>query len=288
MSCNCTTPSPVVPVNPELPGLGTLTDCCQQPEPCFGTVPTSVTGSAAPCTNGDALRSSSSTGTTLDPSWTDSIEDRNGNGVTLLGRLGRKLARLAGNGFIQIRDGFAFVVKSVPILVVDQWHEWYKPTGINKKPVIGAPLAAPYDVIADTNGQLHAIQGISGDAVHGGSLRVWDKDAAAWVTTETCDVPIERRGLAPRVTSIELAGFTAIPANSTADAVRELSVLSGSGIIVVNQQPTIASSCDCEGCEPEAAVASVATFLPFPDTEDEEASYTLKWNTEGPYWSLDA
>lgn len=289
MSCNCSsTPTPVVPVNPELPPLGTPAELCCPQDPCLGNVPASITGSPVSCSSGNNLTSSASPGTTLDSTWTDALGDHNGEGVTLLGRIGRKLAKVLGNGFLQIRDGKAFVVTSVALKVTDVWHQWVKLTGINRRPVIGDALPFTYQIIGDANGQLHGIQGLVGDLITCGSVHVWNKDEGLWETKETADIPIERRGLAPRVTALELTGFEPISAQGSATTVRELSVLSGSGIIVVNQQATIPSSCDCEGCEPEAALASVATFLPFPTSEDEAATFSLKWTVEdGPHWVED-
>lgn len=287
MSCNCSTPTPVVPVNPTLPSIGTAAELCCPTDSCLGSVPAAITGSPVSCNSGNNLVSTSSPGTTLDGSWTDALPDHNGDGVVLLGRIGRKLAKLIGNGFIQIREGVAFVVSNVELKVNDLWHEWFMPSGLNKRPIIGVPLPFPYQLIADSNGQLHAIQGLQGEGVYGDSVSVWNKEASLWEIREAADFPLLQRGLSPRLTALELVGFAPIAASGTSDDVRQLSTLAGSGIIVVNQQATVPSSCDCEGCEPQAAVASVATFLPFPTSEDEDATFTLKWNTEGPYWSED-
>lgn len=284
MACNCSSSTTIVPapVNAELPGLGDLTPCA--PAAC-GTLDAPV--SKRPCVSSSALQSASSNGFTLPTGYDDAIADYNGEGVRLLGRIGRVLARLSGTGFISIRDGLAFVVQSVPLKITQLWHNWYKPSGINKRPILGAPYPFPNHVVADSEGNLFGVKGLTGEGIVEDSVHVFSKDREQWETRETCDVPLKIRGLAPRSTGIEIAGFVPIATSGESTDVRELQVLTGSGIIVVNQQATIPSSCDCEGCTPEAAVASVATFLPFPDTEDAEATYTLKWKTTGAYWDLD-
>lgn len=283
MSCNCSTPAVAPPaISTDFPAL---VDACPAAQ-CSG-ISGAATVLSPVCVSGQSLNSQPSPGYRLPTEYTDAIEDYNKSGITLLGRIGRSLAKLSGNGFLQIRNGLATVVQQVPLQVAALYHEWWKPAGINKRPIIGAPRPFYNQVIADAEGNLFAIQGLTGAGVTHDSLHVWSLADECWVTKQVADFPLLKRGLLPTSTAIELTGFEPIAANGAATEVRELTALAGSGIIMVNQQATIPSSCDCDGCEPQAAVASVATFLPFPTSEDEEATFTLKWNTSGPYWDED-
>lgn len=281
MSCNCTasTPTPVavVPVNPTLPSLDDLTAACAagtscQTDPCFGSTPPSVTGGAV-CTDSNAIRSTASCGYTLPTGFTDALNDNSGTGVVLLGRLGSKLAKLSGNGFIQIVNGLAHVVSSVKMRVTDLWHEYWVPAGIGARPVVGVPLAFPFQVIADSAGVLHAIKGESGETITHDSVHVWNLAGGYWETRQTADFPTLQRGLLPTLTQIELVGFAPIATSGSADDVRALHRLQGSGTIYFEQQPTIDASCACEGCTPVPAVSTVAKFLANPT---EEGTYTRK------------
>lgn len=286
MSCNCTTPAAVAPVNPELPTLSALSQACADTtlcatDECLGTTPASVTGTpVARCADSNALRSSASCGYTLPNGFTDPINDRNGEGVTLLGRIGAKLAKLAGSGFIRIVDGKAFIVASVPIKLSTLWHQWWKPAGINARPALGDPLPFHHAVIADSEGNLHGIKGGTEDA-----SAVWSAEREQWEIKAEADRTLCKRGHLERAASLELVGLEAIPALGTGTEIRDLKTLAGSGIIVVEQVATTASSCDCPGCEPVPAVSSVASFLPFPTGD---STWSLKWNaTDGAHWVED-
>lgn len=287
MSCNCATPAAVVPTNPELPPLAALTGACAESalcatDECLGTTPASLVGSTGGCADGNALRSSASCGYTLPTGFTDPINDRGNDGVTLLGRIGSKLARLAGSGFIRLIDGKAFVVQTIPLKVADLWHQWWKPAGINTRPVLGDPLPFTNAVIADSDGNLHAIRGGAEDAT-----KFWDAELEHWEVKPVADITPSHRGHLERAATLELIGIEAISVAGTGAEIRDFKTLAGSGIIVVEQAATTPSSCACEGCEPVAAVSSIARFLAFPT--DAEATFTLKWSAAlGPHWSEDA
>jgi hypothetical protein len=286
MSCNCTTPASVAPVNPELPTLSALSQACADTvacatDECLGTTPASVTGSpVSRCADSNALRSSASCGYTLPNGFTDPIADRNNEGVTLLGRIGAKLAKLTGSGFIKIVEGKAFIVSSVPIKISTLWHQWWKPTGINARPALGAPLPFHHAVIADSVGNLHGIKGGAEDAG-----QVWNSEMQQWEVRAEADRAFAKRGHLERAASLELVGLEAIAVSGTGAEVRNFKTLAGSGLIVVEQTSTTASSCDCPGCEPVPAMSSIARFVPFPSGD---ATWTLKWDAEsGPHWVED-
>jgi len=286
MSCNCTTPAAVVPTNPELPSLTELSQACVDTtlcatDECLGTTPASVTGSpVSRCADSNALRSTASCGYTLPNGFTDPIADRATEGVTLLGRIGAKLAKLTGSGFIRIVDGKAFIVAAIPIKLTTLWHQWWKPAGINTRPVLGDPLPFTHAVIADSDGNLHGIKGALEDAGP-----VWNAELAQWEIKPEADRDYPKRGHLERAATLELIGIESIPVNGTGAEIRNFKTLAGAGMIVVEQSPTTASSCDCPGCEPVAAVSSVARFLAFPTGD---ATWSLKWNADdGPHWVED-
>jgi hypothetical protein len=265
----------IAPVNPDLPSLA---DVCPE-----------VVVEALPCSGEDLSCSSASPGYTLPTGWDDPVYDYNGNGIRIMGRLKNKLAAFKGSGFLKLVNGLAYVVDVVPLRVSSLWHQWFKPAGINKRPILGVPLPFKNQVMADELGNLYGIKGLTGEGVTTDSSHYYDRELEQWDTREDADIPLLKRGLLPTATAIELVGFVPIATSGAATDVRELKAFSGSGIVVVNQQATIPSSCDCDGCEPVAAVASVATFLPFPTGE---GAYSLKVAVDGdgvptPAWVED-
>jgi hypothetical protein len=234
---------------------------------------------AAPCCeDANALSSDTSDGATVD-SWATVSVCATEN-VTLLGRIGNVCARLVGTGFIKITDGKASIVSSIPIRVRDMWHEWWRPAR-GRNPVPGVPKDFPYAVIADSAGDLHAIKG-DPDA---DSVQVWNSSLNVFETLPVSAFPKKQRGLLPRAAALEIVGLAAIPENGSTTAVRDFSTLSGSGILVITQQDTVPSNCACPGCDPEASVASVATFLANPVGA---GPFTLKFSADdGHYWSED-
>lgn len=214
-------------------------------------------------TDSDCLTSDSSDGTTLASSWLDAC--CHSSGVTLLGRVGSKLARFAGSGFIQIENGIASVVPSVPLRLTTLWHRWWKPTPASP-PILGAPLPHPYQVIADDEGNFHGIKGVDSED----SISLWDSTAKTFAHTPLSEIPHYTKGLLPRATGIELTGFTPVAALGDVTAVRQEQVLSGTGLVFLTEQATVAGGCN-------AAKASVAAAVPFPVTTG--TVFTLKYST---------
>lgn len=255
MSCNCTKTVAVSPSGEPLPSvaddaaLASSVETCKE---CYSDP-----------SNDNACESE---GTSLDSTWLN-----NGcytEGVTLLGRIGNKLARLGGTGFIKIANGAASVVQSVPLQLTTLWHRWWKPTALSR-PVLGEPLAYPYLSIADANGNLHAVKGPADEQ----AAPVWDPTTKEFTNLPLSELPLSQKGLLPRAASLELVGYAAIPSDGSAEAVRNLTTLAGEGIIIVTKQDTVDATCACEGCDPVESKASVATFLPNPT---EAGTYSLK------------
>lgn len=198
-------------------------------------------------------------------------------GVTLFARLGDKFTRFTKSGFIQLKKGKAYVVEVLDLKLSELYHRRYRNFG-KGLPVLGEPLDSTYDVVADDTGKMFAQKGTTEED----SLKMWDSDLNLHVVTPVSELPKTHKGLLPYETELELVGFVPIPSNGSPTAVRDLSVLSGEGIIVFEKQATVASDCLCEGCQPVEAEASVAKFLPNPTGD---GVYTLKFSVDdGHYW----
>jgi len=238
-------------------------------------VTTGSVQSCAPCEDG--VCSSDSEGSAVPSLWLDSCCKN--EGVTLFGRVGNRLSHFTGSGFIKLVKGKASVVSAVPLALTTLWHNFFK-TGPGNRPVVGDPLPFSYLAVGAPDGALHAIKGT--DEV---SSPIWD--GTQWTIAPLSEQGLCQKGLLPRLEELELVGYAPIVEGGDVDAVRCLSSLQGSGIIVVNAVATVDSECACEGCEPSPAFASVASFLAFPD--DDVNSYSLKWsNADGPTWVQDS
>lgn len=266
MSCNCTTNHASIPVAPR--GLPEVADVY----PCAGG-----TVASTPCPT--AVESSQpSAGSNLDASWTDaSAADNIPEGVVPLLRYGRKLVKFTGSGFLQYFNGRAKLVKSFYLKVTNLWHDRWTPAGIGRKPLLGNPLPAPFFIIADTEGNLHAWQGQQDASTLRDSKTVWSFDRKQWEVRDVADFPALQKGLLPQVSQIEVTGFSAIPSSGKPDDVRQISALAGEGFFHLKKIPTIASSCDCEGCAVTPAFAYVTEFIAEPS---DDGIYVLKITIE--------
>ena len=225
----------------------------------------------------NCLNSDASEGTTLPSSWSDACcADE---GLTILARIGSKLSRFAGTGFIAIESGVAKIVPSVPIQLTTLWHRWWKPTPASA-PILGEPLAYPYQTIADTSGVLHAIKGPADED----ATPVWDAVAKEYTQMPLSEVPLDRKGVITSQDDIELVGYEPIPVGGDPDTVRPMRALSGAGLVVLTEQATLDDTCDCA---PGTGTVSLAQTLPLPSGGE---VYTLKFSNAqgGLYWSEDA
>ena len=265
MSCNCQN---IVPLSPSGECLPSITDEC------------AFTRAESICREVDpsCVNSTDSEGTTLANSWTDAACYN--SGATILARVGSKLARFSGTGFISLVNGVASVVTSVPLRVSTIWHRWWKATPTSA-PILGEPLAYPYQVIADSNGTLHGIRGPEDEKAVG----VWNPATKDFTQTPLSEVPKQVKGVVRTSTGIELTGFAPIAGGGDVAAVRDMKALSGSGLVILTEQVTVDDSCECA---PGSGTASVAATLELPTPVADE-TYTLKFSTAlGLYWSEDA
>ena len=265
MSCNCQTVTPVSPTGDCLP---TVADDCALAKP---------TSICKPCPEDpNCLVADGSDGTTLASSWTDAC-CYNEN-VTLLARVGDKLARFTGTGFLSFVSGKASLVAAVPLKLVHIWHRWWKPTAAST-PILGEPLDFNYQAVGDSEGNLHAIKGISDED----SETVWKHEEKVFRQTPQSELKRPLKGLLPRAVELELIGYAPIPDDGSITLVRQLSSLAGSGILIVEQQDTVANP--DEPCD--ESLASVAKFLALPVPVAAE-TYSLKYSTAlGLHWSED-
>lgn len=199
-------------------------------------------------------------------------------GVTILCRVGDVVSRFTKSGFIQLKKGKAFIVENLTLKINNLYHQRYHSLG-KGLPVLGVPLDSNYDVIADETGELFGQKGLDTEA----SLKLWNPDIQKHTVIAASEFPKTHKGLLQPQSELELVGYAPIAVGLPPTTVRELSVLSGEGIIFFENQATIASDCVCEGCQPVEATASVAKFLPNP-TDD--GDYVLRYNSvNGHYWS---
>lgn len=209
------------------------------------------------CDDQTALPSSPTDGSDIS-SWATDAACYNEN-VVLLGRVGNRLARLVGSGFIAITNGYASIVESVPLKVRNLWHRWWK-SSPTATPVIGEPLNFPYQVISDSYGNLSAIKGGEYD-----SVKVWDASANAFVDTRVSALPHCVEGVLPRVPALELTGYVPLsPGDSLGpENARCVQALLGTGVLLARTVSTVGGTpCNAEG---EATVVSALTMPPNND-----------------------
>lgn len=267
MSCNCQT---IVPAAPDGSCLPLIADDCAlaKNQTICKTCPS----------DDECLRSDTSDGTTLASSWTDA--GCYSEGVTILGRVGSKLARFAGTGFIALEAGIAKVVSAVPIKLTTIWHRWWKPTPASP-PILGEPLAYPYLAISDSEGNIHAIKGPADE----NALPHWDATTKEFTQKPVSEVALDRKGAILRANNLELVGYTPIADGGDVDAVRPMRALNGSGLVVLTEVATVDPTCECA---PGAGTASKASTLTLPTPAADE-TYTLKYSAAlGLHWSEDA
>lgn len=242
MSCNCHTNPPLPLISDDTATSPGLEVCCDDPA---------------------LVSSTPGEGTTLDNSWLDTVCQT--SGVTLFGRVGNKLARLVGTGFLAITNGAVSVVTSVPLSVRTLWHRWWKTTP-NATPIVGVPLPFPYMVIADSQGGLHAIKG----AVDVVSVPVWN--GTEYVQTPASELPHAAKGVLTQGTGIELVGYAPV-ADKCAATERNERGLAGAGLVWLEEVTLENEACGCSGVNDTVSVAR--TFaLPPSDGHTYKLTYT--------------
>ncbi len=226
--------------------------------PTIDQIPTSPQARVEVCCDDPTLAPADpGTGTELNTSWTDAACYK--DEIVILGRVGTKLARFAGSGFIKLVDGVASVVTSVPLSVRTLWHRWWKSSS-TAVPVIGAPLAYPYQVIADTAGNPHVIRGEADkDAVP-----FWDGTSEEFSMKPVSGITHQKAGPFVQASEIELTGFAPL-SDRCAATIRPERGLSGAGLVYLEERDTSSDACGCSGSN---ATVSVAKALARPPSDD--------------------
>lgn len=226
----------------------------------------------------EALKADTSEGTTLANSWSDAqchVED-----LTILARVGQKLARFTGTGFIALDTGIARVVKAVPLTLQNLWHNYFKPSPTSS-PILGEPLPYSYMAVGDDKGNIHAIKGTANED----AAPYWDSTTKQFTQRPVSENTLPRKGVVTAASGLEIVGYAPIADGGNPAEIRNLHALLGAGLMYMEQQATVDDACDCA---PGSGIASVAKTLALPVPTGSE-TYSLKYSTaEGLHWSEDA
>jgi len=211
-----------------------------------------------------------SQGCKLDSCLTDPKDLPFGDDLTILGRVGDRLARFTGSGYIEINNGLARVTASPTLRIRDIWAQW------DANCHIGDPLPYPYATAVDGNGVLHALAGL----VDSDSLQVWDHTAKQWSAISVAALKQKVNFTLPQSDHIELTGFEEVGMyDSSCGAEREMKALRGNGMVYLEKVPV--NACD-DPCSTEA-FAYIAKVVDFPTIVGTE-TYKLQYSSSGLAW----
>lgn len=274
MACNCSSPQPSG-LDPSTQTPLPTIEALQALGACGGAV---ALGDS--CCD-DSLPSCNSDGSTLPSALTDARCVGPGEGITLLGRIGATLARFSGNGFLQLLNGKAYVVSSVPLVIRQLWHRYFR-VGSSSTPVLGDPHPFPYGVVADLKGSLYGIRGFDTRK----ALHVWNFETAHWETISPDQFPLEVSRRIFQSDGIELIGFEPVPILGSPSDVRNLRALSGAGIVYLERVATAADDvpANCEPCA-DAGFAYVAKVALFPVATGSQI-YDITYTSTGIVFDL--
>ena len=236
------------------------------------------------CENPKASTSTDTNGHELSHCWLDATPVTK---MTLLGRVGRFLAKLTGEGVLWLdKNGEVSIKKFLPFRTSHLWHKWYKPTA-NSAPIIGNPMNYPYKVITDLDGNPFTIMGLPNED----SIEVYNHETQEYEQRPITDFPVcVSEKLTPSNTNFELVGFEALSESDSTDLRRCLKRISGEGMICLKRVPTAPTQiCDCDSCEAtgeESSETTVVEFIPYPTTDCADDSPFILTYTPGscPSW----
>jgi hypothetical protein len=267
MSCGCSTPA-TPPDDSTLTVASTTDATCGSgmtvadyqayvagqigcPGPCGPT-------ESAECLDPNLLSANPATGKDLDTTWTNAVQ---ADSMTLLGRFGRKLAKLKGEGWLWAQNGVVFLRQPV-ISVKNLWARWIRPTP-KSLPVPGDPDPINYIAVSDGDGNVY---GLPGKREFDSTL-VWDKTAKKWEVRSVASQPICVEEIIPEENGLELVGFAPLPVDGPTDTERCLKRLCGPpGILIGVEEPAPGNCTNCEGDEEVCATLVVHT-LPNPPAD---------------------
>ena len=274
--CDCDANAPILPEDAPLemvesalpPTLDTLQNVSGSRSPWV----------TAPGCDLNAEEATESSGSILETKWTDACPS---NGLTLLARIGNRLAKFCGSGFLRVVDGKTYLVEHIPLVVRQFWHDWFRDGAVSR---LGRPKTAPYLVVTNDNGEAHLIKGIAGKRTH----LVSDPTSQQWVPQPIGDTPLEVTRKLNSNPILEIVGFQAVPVLGDVTAVRDLRRLMGTGVVYLERVLTAPTPpiVGCPEC-PEDAFTYVAKVLTFPtiiESETEIGRHRLIFSSEGLYW----
>lgn len=243
------------------------------PDACAWTEPT--------CVNGENIQSSTSAGQVLGSDLTNARCAEEGEPLTLLARAGNALTKFVGDGFLQVTNGKAVLVKHLQLSLTQLWHYWVTPCG-SSTPILSDPMPFPYGTVADGLGRIYGIQGFQdADTVH-----VWSFENKQWESKKLCELPIEVQKTLTQTAHGELCVFEEVPVmGDPSTLIRELKVLGGEGVVYLEKTAVG----QVEGGCVENNFAYVAKVLEFPEIvqlplEAETARHRLVYSSHGLYW----
>jgi hypothetical protein len=261
-----------------------MSDCPQCSQVVINTedlplLPTTPVAANPVCADDDSIASTSSTGCKLDSCLTDPRDLLDGEGMTLLGRVGNILTRFKCNGFIEVRAGLAYLVASPPLVIKNIWANWVKPTQYSVA-TVGDPLPFPYSTAVDQCGNIHALGGL----LEKDGIQVHNKTTNNWSVIPVDELPHQVSATIPQADSLELVGFEGVGMlESACGATRDQKALRGNGIPFLERTPV--NVCLEDGGDPcqEEAFAYLAQVLEFPEILTDE-TYHLVYSSTGLAW----
>lgn len=259
-TCGCSTPTPPPEDTPQEPvssgscGSGiSLSEYSQYQagvSPCPNCLPSLPTA----CKDPNLLVVGVTAGKDLDSTFTNALPVES---MTLLGRFGKKLAKLLGTGYVWVENGIAVARTTVGIKLDQLWTTWVRPTP-SSLPVPGDPDPFPFQVIADSEGRTYGLMG-KRDV---DSVVVWDFASKKWEVRATTDFPLCVKGPLATENELEITGFVKQSADDSdfENQTRCLKKLCGVGILVMDeaQAPGEADACG----DPGTSVAHTVSFPP--------------------------
>lgn len=231
--------------------------------------PSHTHGNCKPCSD----KSSPTQGATLDQAFLDAgCIDESANPkeeAIVLVRVGDKLKKFCGTGYIRIEHGLAYLTDQVGVTLTDLYHEPQ-----------GDPMCFAYLPVADNCGGVHGTQGMKDF----NSAIIWDKLLQKFCHVPTSELGKSAVGQIPSTTALELTGFPPVPLGGSLTAERQMKKLCGHGIVFIYPSASEPEPGDCDD-----AVSCISTVVSFPT---EPGNYVLAFSpmpsgTGVPFFKLE-
>jgi hypothetical protein len=205
----------------------------------------------------------------LDAGCIDEAASPKEEAVILL-RVGDKLKKFCGSGYVRVENGLAYLTDSAGVSVTDLWHDQD-----------GDPMDFSYITVVDPCGKVHGSQGLKDQ----NSIAVWDKAIRMFTHVPTSELGKSTVGQLKGSNALELVGFAPIPLGGSLTDPRQMKKLCGDGLVYTRTAPSEPEPGSCPG-EDFSCVSSV---VPFPL---EDGAYVLAFRpapngTGIPFWKLE-